>query len=611
MEIKDVNSLTNMIMNKSAAVSGASAESAAKGKNAGAEFLSLLNQQELFDPATTDIAASRPENSKKTAPVSKNKNKPAVAAQEKTAKDDKPVKNDNKDKKASAADSSPVAEKPAQTESKKDNQTTQNSENKDVSADSSGNAQISGQDKSQPQNPTEGTKDAVDGAVVEDAAAGTETAAPETKKASELTIQILDMGQLAQMGAVTVFNVETNSYSVMTGAEIAALINSGETNLVPVLSSDGKSDVSLLPLTAQPSQPETQASAEGVDISSMAPAVEIEEAAPEIAGIVKDQIKAHKNVAGDNAAAEAAETSVPAPQADAEIVKQAEELGKNISRDKTIDVKVNVEEENFSYSPAKENFAVKQVMQDSTADAEMASQKAPSSTASDKATAANANGNGQVQQLNLFNAAPALQPGTAESGQNTAAAALSAAGKAETAVLPHNAAAADMAQSVRAEVRAEADAKTSFRDVYKGMGKEAVEQIKVNITKSAVKGVDKINVQLKPEELGHIEIKMQIAKDGKLQAHIISSRAETFDMLQKEIPSLEKAFQDAGFDADSSSFSFSFREDGQAGEQQEQNRGLRSFLGDVLEKEAGNENLAADLFSYENWDGKSALNIRV
>ena len=106
MEIKDVNSLTNMIMNKSAAVSGGAADNAAKGKNAGAEFLSLLNQQELFDPATTDIAASRPENSKKTAPVSKNKNKSAVAAQEKTAKDDKPVKNDNKDKKASAADSS-------------------------------------------------------------------------------------------------------------------------------------------------------------------------------------------------------------------------------------------------------------------------------------------------------------------------------------------------------------------------------------------------------------------------------------------------------------------------------------------------------------------------
>lgn len=168
-----------------------------------------------------------------------------------------------------------------------------------------------------------------------------------------------------------------------------------------------------------------------------------------------------------------------------------------------------------------------------------------------------------------------------------------------------------MSAAVKTEARAEVENKTALRDVYKGMGREAVEQIKVNITKSAVKGVDTINVQLKPEELGHIEIKMQIAKDGKLQAHIISSRAETMDMLQKEMPALEKAFNDAGFETDGSSFSFSFREDRQAGQQNESGRGLRSFLGDVLDKEAGNENLAEETAAYGTWDGKSALNIRV
>ena len=65
---------------------------------------------------------------------------------------------------------------------------------------------------------------------------------------------------------------------------------------------------------------------------------------------------------------------------------------------------------------------------------------------------------------------------------------------------------------------------TSFKDVYKGMSKEVIDQVKVNITKSAVKGVDKVEIQLKPEDLGHIEVKMQIGKDGKLQAHIIASR---------------------------------------------------------------------------------------
>ncbi|CDB39967.1 flagellar hook-length control protein [Azospirillum sp. CAG:260] len=151
---------------------------------------------------------------------------------------------------------------------------------------------------------------------------------------------------------------------------------------------------------------------------------------------------------------------------------------------------------------------------------------------------------------------------------------------------------------------------TSFRDVYKGMGKEVVDQIKVNITKSAVKGVDKIEIQLKPEDLGHIEVKMQIGKDGKLQAHIVASRPETAEILQKEIGNLQKAFNEAGFQTDEGSLSFSFRDDGQAGQNQERNN-LRNFIGDVLEQETAMDAAVGDLFAGTAWDGKNGLNIRV
>ena len=148
---------------------------------------------------------------------------------------------------------------------------------------------------------------------------------------------------------------------------------------------------------------------------------------------------------------------------------------------------------------------------------------------------------------------------------------------------------------------------TTSRDAFKGMGKEVVEQIKVNITKSAVKGVDTIDIQLKPEDLGKIQIKMHIAKDGRLHAEIISSRPETMDMLQKDIAGLEKAFNDAGYDTDSRSFNFSFQKENQAGEQQKADSGLLQFIGDALEQEAestaGNDNL--------EWDPVLGLNIRV
>ena len=150
---------------------------------------------------------------------------------------------------------------------------------------------------------------------------------------------------------------------------------------------------------------------------------------------------------------------------------------------------------------------------------------------------------------------------------------------------------------------------TSFRDIYKGMSKEVVDQVKVNITKSAVKGVDSIDIKLKPEDLGHIQIKMQISKDGKLQAHIVASRPETMEILQSEVQNLEKAFQDAGFDTDAGSFSFSFQEGAESGREQDRNAELRNFIGNVLEQDsaedaAGNDNLYG-------WTAEGGLNIRV
>ena len=147
--------------------------------------------------------------------------------------------------------------------------------------------------------------------------------------------------------------------------------------------------------------------------------------------------------------------------------------------------------------------------------------------------------------------------------------------------------------------------KTSFRDIYRGTAKEVVDQIKINITKSAVKGIDKIDIQLKPEDLGRIEVKMQIGKDGKLQAHIISSKPEVMEILQRDVSSLEKAFKDAGFETNNQSFTFSFKEQEN---NQNKEQGLRNFLGNALESE---NDLLNQGFLPDSWDGKSALNIRV
>ncbi len=144
---------------------------------------------------------------------------------------------------------------------------------------------------------------------------------------------------------------------------------------------------------------------------------------------------------------------------------------------------------------------------------------------------------------------------------------------------------------------------TSFKDAYdKGLTREVAEQIKVNITQSAIKGVDKIEIQLKPAELGHLEIKMQISKDGRLQAHIVASDANTMELLQKDLSALKQVFDNAGFQTEDGSFSFSYRGDEQNNNERER---LRTFIGEVITQDVAEETAANDYI------GVDGVNIRV
>ena len=163
----------------------------------------------------------------------------------------------------------------------------------------------------------------------------------------------------------------------------------------------------------------------------------------------------------------------------------------------------------------------------------------------------------------------------------------------------------NMATSFVAEVKpAVANVENNVgKDIYnKGLPRETVEQIKVNITQSAIKGVDKIEIQLKPADLGQIEIKLHIGRDGKLQAHVVASNIETLEILQKDMNTLKEAFNNAGYQAEDGSFSFSYRGEGQNDNEREQ---LRQFIGEVITHDVKEEAAAND---YISADG---VNIRV
>ncbi|MBQ8661320.1 MAG: flagellar hook-length control protein FliK [Alphaproteobacteria bacterium] len=294
-----------------------------------------------------------------------------------------------------------------------------------------------------------------------------------------------------------------------------------------------------------------------------------------------------------------------APVVDEALAEQAQILDAKLDGRKA-KIDVEVREEKFSHSDtgslikgaAVVDEAVKSVVKDKSVVSDGKNQ------AAGLLQNAQSRQNTAPVQANMPAAAGAAMPTAAdaqvsvEAAKSVSAETVSSLNAAHSAL---NGAAASLPLKAGAGVKAE---DTSFRDVYKGMSREAVEQVKVNITKSAVKGVDKIDIQLKPEDLGHVQIKMQISKDGKLQAEIIASRQDTLEILQKEADSLQKAFSDAGFDTDGGSFSFSFRGE----EEQNRDAELRNFIGSVLEQESNEELVSNDNLT---WDPAQGLNIRV
>lgn len=401
------------------------------------------------------------------------------------------------------------------------------------------------------------------------------------------------------LGDIMYFDAATGSFVQTTGAELAAALKSGE---ITGLTMADLADVDGNPLSLQPSALPS-ASSEGIDISAMAPVsaeemaempVMATEGAPRQAAAETTDVAKTTVVGADNEnGGEIAEETTA--EAEPEIIAD----GKKIK----LDVKVNAGEEKISYRSRQEMIADTVALSEA-ADVAEVSNPVPEQQTPRTTTAAQANSPAAaLPQGTVMPQAAVVQAFGEAAVAPAAAASASVSDAAVVSVAPAGAGTARQAQTLPG-----AEVKSPAEEALKGMSREVVEQVKVNITKSAVKGVDKIDVTLKPEDLGHIEIKMQISKDGKLQAHIISSRPETMEILQKDMQILQKAFADAGFQTDENSLSFSFQDNGQAWQQREEESGLRQFMGKIFENEGGNDNLP---LSETAWDGKSALNIRV
>jgi flagellar hook-length control protein FliK len=101
------------------------------------------------------------------------------------------------------------------------------------------------------------------------------------------------------------------------------------------------------------------------------------------------------------------------------------------------------------------------------------------------------------------------------------------------------------------------------------------EQIKVQLAKGMKDGSDSITILLHPEDLGTVEVKLQM-QDGQVKANISADNPATLALLKNDAHQLQQSLQSAGFNTDSNALSFQLRDPQQqnsAFAQQQQNNG--------------------------------------
>ncbi|TWA64353.1 flagellar hook-length control protein FliK [Azospirillum brasilense] len=120
------------------------------------------------------------------------------------------------------------------------------------------------------------------------------------------------------------------------------------------------------------------------------------------------------------------------------------------------------------------------------------------------------------------------------------------------------------------------------------------EQVAVHISKNVSDGNDQFTINLRPAELGRIDIKLDIGQDGRVTASVAVEKAQTLELLQRDSRNLERALQDAGLKADSNSLNFSlrgeggqsFQESGRQGGSGRRGRGVGGGTGEVEDAQA-------------------------
>lgn len=138
-----------------------------------------------------------------------------------------------------------------------------------------------------------------------------------------------------------------------------------------------------------------------------------------------------------------------------------------------------------------------------------------------------------------------------------------------------------------------------------------VNSLAVHIARQAQNGMKQFNIRLDPPELGRLEIRLDLTREGQVTTHLVVERAETLDLLQRDARTLERALQNAGLDTSEGGLKFSLKDQGlaqdtpQDGNHTDTHSAVRDELDDISAESDNAARIAA------NYIATGGLDIRI
>jgi flagellar hook-length control protein FliK len=82
----------------------------------------------------------------------------------------------------------------------------------------------------------------------------------------------------------------------------------------------------------------------------------------------------------------------------------------------------------------------------------------------------------------------------------------------------------------------------------------------VAIAARAQSGSNQFDIRLDPPELGRIDVRLDVNRDGQVTTHMTAERADTLQLLQSQQPQIEQALQQAGLKTADNGLQFTLRD---------------------------------------------------